>query len=57
MEEYDFIGDIFSGEILLLVVLERIWGKISGWIEDRSLNRRLDKMDKAISKLEGITQK
>lgn len=53
MEEYNFIGDMFSGEILLLVVAERIWGKIRGWIEGRSLDKRLDEMSENISYLKG----
>jgi len=53
MEEYNFIGDIFSGEILILVVLERIWGKIRGWIEGREKDKRLDEMSETISYLKG----
>jgi len=44
---------MFSGEILLLVVAERIWGKIRGWIEGRSLDKRLDEMSENISYLKG----
>jgi len=57
MEEYNFIGDIFSGEILLLVVAERIWGKIRGWIEERAMDKRLDKMSETISYLKGKLNK
>jgi len=57
MEEYNFVGDVFSGEILILVVLERIWGKIRSWIEERAMDKRLDKMSETISYLKGKLNK
>jgi len=51
----DIIPDIFSGELIALVILERIWSKVKAWLEERSLDKRLDKMSERIAHLEGKT--
>ena len=56
MEGYDIISDSLSGEIIGVVVLERIWSKISGWLEGKAMDKRLDTMSERIAKLEGYKE-
>jgi len=57
MEGIDFIPDFLSGEFIGLLALERVWSKVKGWLEEKSLDKRLDKMGERIARLEGKTSK
>ena len=56
MEGLDLVSDSFSGELIGIVVLERIWSKISGWLEGKALDKRIDKMSERIATLEGYKE-
>ena len=57
MEGYDLISDSYSMEILAVLIVERVWGKIHSYLEDKALDKRLDKMSERIAKLEGKIEK
>ena len=57
MEGFDLVTDSFSGELIGVVIVERIWSKISGWLEGKALDKRIDKMSERIANLEGRLEK
>jgi hypothetical protein len=57
MEGIDFIPDFLSDGFIGLLALERVWSKIKAWLEEKALDKRLDKMGERIANLEGKTSK
>ena len=60
MEGYDIISDSYSAELIIVLVLERLWTKISAYISDRhekidkqKEDDRLDKIAEALSEIKG----
>ena len=63
MEGYDIISDSYSTEIIVVMIAERMWSKISAYIDDRHSkvdkqkeDDRLDKIAERLSKLEGYKE-
>ena len=57
MEEMDLISDSYSMEVIGVLIVERIWGKISGYMDEKRLDKRLDKMGEDIARLKGKLDK
>ena len=53
MKGFDMIPDSLSSEVLLVVVAERVFGRIKSWMEGKENDKRMDKHGERIAKLEG----
>lgn len=60
MEGYDLVSDSYSMEILILLVVERIWGRISTFLQERhdkidkqKEDARMDKIAENLSEIRG----
>ena len=60
MEGYDIISDSYSTELIIVLVLERLWTKISAYISERhekidkqKEDDRLDQIAETLSEIKG----
>ena len=56
MEGYDVLTDSYSAEVISLMLLERVWSRIRGYLDEkaatkkeRTLSKRLSDMEKSIA--------
>ena len=61
---FDFLSDSYSTEIIAIMVAERLWSKISAYIDARHMkvdkqkdDDRLDEIAERLARLEGKTEK
>ncbi len=54
---FDYITDSYSMEIIIAMVGERMWSKISGYLDDKKKDERMDDFGERISRLEGKLDK
>jgi len=57
MTDFNIIPDSYSSEIIILMVFERIWVKIRSYMDNKSLDDRLDKMSEDIAHIKGQLKK
>ena len=64
MEGYDVISDSYSTELIIVMVAERLWSKVSAYIDDRHQkvdkqkeDERLDDIAERMARLEGKIEK
>ena len=53
----DYVSDSYSMEILGVVIAERVWAKWHKYTEDKSNDKRMDKMAEDIARLKGKLDK
>ena len=53
MEEVYMVNDLYSDGVIGIIVMERIWSKISGYLDNKKKDERMDDFGERISKMEG----
>ena len=52
MEGYDVISDSYSAEVISLMILERMWSKVSKYLDNKSTKKNETKLEQRLAEME-----
>ena len=52
MEGYDVLTDSYSAEVISLMLLERVWTKVRGYLDDKDVTKQESRLEKRLSDME-----
>ena len=52
MEGYDVISDSYSAEVISLMILERMWSKVSKYLDNKSTKKNDIKLEQRLADME-----